>query len=103
MTCIDDITPVVDKASKTEYTRFASNLSTHVCCTINNENIMDITKITKMDSSLSNIKPNSNFYGIYNEYLKDSNNKETDVMILDFVSCGNYFPTFNHISKKSKH
>lgn len=104
MTCIDDITPVVDKANvnTVDYGKFASDLSTHVCCVINNNNnIMDITKIANMSSNLSNIKPNSTFYGIYNGYLSDSNNKETDVMMLDFISCGNYFPTFNHISKNS--
>lgn len=102
MTCFDDITPVANANKVVDYKPFIGDLSTHICRVLNGNNFMDITKITKMTSYLYTINPSSSFYDVYNQYLNDANNKETDVMMLDFISCGNYFPTFNHISKNKQ-
>jgi hypothetical protein len=102
MTCFKDVTPVSESDTIFDYKKFSNNLTSHICNIVNGDNFMDITKIMNITTNLFNINASPSFYNIYDKYLNDVHNKETDIMILEYISCGNYFPTFNNISKNKE-
>lgn len=109
MICINETIPFSNEVINHEYS--SSNIAATICSTNtdnncnktdndNDNNYIDIRNFTIISSKLHTITPPRSFYNIYKGYLKDTNNKETDIMMLEHISCVNYFPTFNHISNK---
>lgn len=95
--CFDDITIDNEKINYKEYYRY---LSSFICKGINKHNISNLQDIITFNEDIIVCKPSNKFYMIYNSYLKNVNNKESDVIMLDYVSCSEHIPVFNNINNR---